>query len=253
MKKHIIVLFMTLLLIGSLWSLYDGTGTFTKITSLADLEDGYYVITNNGDQFAMNKTNGGSFFDKTAITPSAGAIIDPSADIVWRIDTVDDSKTIFSEVTNKYVSYSGNSNSAYAVDNVDTDNQKWTITYASNAFVVTNKAVTNRVLQYNVSNPRFACYTSAQQKLHLYKLDIGDTPTMQVSTNNLTGFTYIFGNGPSATQTFTVSGSNLTEGITITAVDSEFATSSTGVYTNSLEIADVDGTVATTTVYIRLN
>jgi len=252
MKKHIIVLFMTLLLIGSLWSLYDGTGTFTKITSLADLEDGYYVITNNGDGSAMNKTNAGSYFSYTAITPSEGTITNPSADIVWRIDTVEGSKTIFNEVSSKYVSYSGSGNNAYAEDNADTNNQKWTITYVGSDFTVANKANSTRVLQYNNSNPRFACYTSAQQKLHLYKLDIGDTPTMQVSTNNLTGFTYIFGNGPSATQTFTVSGSNLTGGISITADYYEFAISSTGDYTDELEIADIDGTVATKTVYIRL-
>lgn len=43
------------------------------------------------------------------------------------------------------------------------------------------------------------------------------TPTITVSPTALTGFTYLVGNGPSAEQTFTTSGSNLTGNITITA------------------------------------
>ncbi|MBP7463870.1 MAG: hypothetical protein KA793_05985, partial [Bacteroidales bacterium] len=41
------------------------------------------------------------------------------------------------------------------------------------------------------------------------------TPEITISTSSISGFTYIFGNGPSIPQNFTVSGSNLTGNISV--------------------------------------
>ncbi|MDD3501989.1 MAG: hypothetical protein PHE19_06155, partial [Candidatus Cloacimonetes bacterium] len=168
--KKLMALMLSIVLIGSLWGLYDGQGTFTKINSIDELETGYYVIANSGDSFAMNNNNSGSFFNKTDITPVNNEMTDPANSIVWKLEYVGDSWTIYNEGSGEYVSYTGSSNHAYAVDNADNNNQKWTITYANDVFIFTNKAVTDRVLQYNAGAPRFACYKSTQQNLHLYKV-----------------------------------------------------------------------------------
>ena len=58
---------------------------------------------------------------------------------------------------------------------------------------------------------------------------------------------------PSAAQTYTVSGSNLTTGISITA-PSGFELSTDGSsYSSNLTLAQSGGSVATTTIYVRLN
>lgn len=79
--------------------------------------------------------------------------------------------------------------------------------------------------------------------------------TLTATATSLTGFNYISGNGPSAQQSFSVSGSNLTSGITITApVDYEISALSGASFigTSSITIAQTAGIVSNTTIYIRL-
>lgn len=168
--KKTIPLFLMMLFVNVGWGQYNGVGTFNKITSLTDLTDGYYVIVNSGDGFAMNNTNAGKFFTNTAITATSGVLTNPVAAIVWKIENNGLGRTIYNEGSQKYVSYTGGSNECYAVSTATTDNQKWKITYSSSTFMFQNLAVTTRSLKYNSAFPRFACYTSTQQDLLLYKL-----------------------------------------------------------------------------------
>ncbi len=79
------------------------------------------------------------------------------------------------------------------------------------------------------------------------------TPTIVVSPATLTDFTYDLGQGPSATQTFSISGSNLTSNISLAApTNYEISTSSGTGFTNSLTLNQSGGTVSNTTIYVRL-
>lgn len=81
----------------------------------------------------------------------------------------------------------------------------------------------------------------------------GPTPTITLSTTSLTGFTYIFGSGPSGEQSFTASGTNLTGNIVLTApTNYELSTTSGSGFTTSLALTPVSGTVSNTPIYIRL-
>jgi len=155
MKKIITFLmaFGLVLLSSTGWGQYAGTGTFTKITSIGDLSDGYYVITNEGDEFAMNNTHTGVYLERTAILPSSGELTDPSTSIVWKIETNGDGRSIYNEGIEKYVSYTGSSNNVQIVDEVTADNQRWTFTYADNKFTVKNLQITSRQLSYNSESP----------------------------------------------------------------------------------------------------
>jgi hypothetical protein len=78
-------------------------------------------------------------------------------------------------------------------------------------------------------------------------------PTITIAPSSLTGFTYNYGNGPSAQQSFTASGTGLTDDISIAAPsDYEISTSSGSGYTNSLTLTQSSGTVTATTIYVRL-
>ncbi len=93
-----------------------------------------------------------------------------------------------------------------------------------------------------------------------YRLDdvvisgtLASTPLITVLPASLTGFTYVEGSGPSAEQSFTASGSNLTADITVTAPTGyEVSTTSGSGFAASVILPYIGGTVSSTTVYARL-
>lgn len=238
------------------WGQYAGSGTFEKITSVTNLTDGYYVIVNNGDAYAMNNstTQVANCLGYTAIT--ANSIVNPSGTIVWKIETTAAGSTIYNENSLKYVSFTGSQNRVQVTDAASTDNQRWTFSYASNEFSITNKQLTTRKLQFNnnAGQLRFACYTGTQQNVLLYKLTT-TTPSITVSSQSLSDFSYVFGNGPSETQTFTIAGENLDgSGDVLIGLDnaaSDFEISTDGlVFDSTLLLSDYSG--GATVVYVRL-
>ena len=160
---------------------YNGIGSFAKINSIEELTDGYYVITRSTGTPAMSNAHTGTF-PPTDVLPEGDLLTDPDVSIVWRIETNGSGRTIYNEQTAKYVSYTGSSNNVQVVDSVTTDNQRWNITYDGSVFLFANAAIPARLLQYNASSPRFACYTSSQQKLSLYKLASSDATPPSILT-----------------------------------------------------------------------
>ena len=70
---------------------------------------------------------------------------------------------------NTYLYYTGSNNTVSEGDVTD-NTATWTITYDSveKVFVITNVANTERILQYNASSPRFACYKGTQKNLIIF-------------------------------------------------------------------------------------
>ncbi|MCF7794546.1 MAG: lamin tail domain-containing protein [Candidatus Cloacimonetes bacterium] len=84
---------------------------------------------------------------------------------------------------------------------------------------------------------------------------VSTDPTISLSTSTLIGFTYEIGNGPSTEQSFTAQGTNLTANINITPpTNYEISTGSGGSFvdTNPITLNQSEGTVAETTIYVRL-
>jgi hypothetical protein len=78
------------------------------------------------------------------------------------------------------------------------------------------------------------------------------TPTLSASETALTGFEYYFGAGPSASQTFTVSGTNLTANLVITAPTNYEVSDDDASFGASVSLTPVSNTVAVTTIYVKL-
>lgn len=96
------------------------------------------------------------------------------------------------------------------------------------------------------------------ERLHIDDFDISDyggtTPIITTSIASITGLDYTISAGPSAEQTFTIEGSNLTNDITLTApTDFEISTTSSTGFGTSINLTQSSGTVSTTTIYTRLN
>src|SRR5690606_17011744 len=144
-----------------------------KVTSETDLTDGYYVVTNETGAFLM--TNGRSGSDTTGFFVSADSdalsvyIVNPTAANVWKIQTSGAGKTIYNEVSEKYVGWS--SGNGASIEDAPADTNRWTFTYADDKFTVLNVAEPTRQLSYNLGSPRFAAYANdGQQELQLFKL-----------------------------------------------------------------------------------
>ncbi|MGC3978173.1 MAG: hypothetical protein QM751_08105, partial [Paludibacteraceae bacterium] len=78
--------------------------------------------------------------------------------------------------------------------------------------------------------------------------------SLTVTPISLTGFTYVEDLGPSTTQTFAVSGSSLSGTVNLTVNNSyyEISTTSTTGFGSSLTLTPTSGTLAATTIYVRL-
>ncbi|NDP22071.1 MAG: T9SS type A sorting domain-containing protein [Paludibacter sp.] len=96
--------------------------------------------------------------------------------------------------------------------------------------------------------------TSAVTKNVTCSGTVNNIPLITVAPTTLTGFSYIFGNGPSAQQSFTVGGTYLIANIIVTpSANYEISTSSvSGFASNPINLTQIGGTVATTTIYVRL-
>ena len=78
-------------------------------------------------------------------------------------------------------------------------------------------------------------------------------PILTTSVSQLSGFQYTYGNGPSEAQSFTVSGSNLTANVALTAPENfEICQTQTGTYSSTLQLIPTEGTLAATTIYVRM-
>ena len=129
----------------------------------------------------------------------------------------------------------------------------WTISIAGETYLATiapSKTYTTGKLYYNTSSPRFKNYTSSQALFKIYRANSGPIKV----TSSFTEFTYVLGNGPSASQTFKVEGTDLAGNLTITAPTNYQVSQNGSSWSNSVTLNKNAGDdVPETTLYIRLN
>ncbi|HRU91457.1 MAG TPA: T9SS type A sorting domain-containing protein [Candidatus Marinimicrobia bacterium] len=259
MKKGVYVLIMlavlsTIVEVG--WGQYTGSGTFNEIASLDNLEPGtYYVFYGISGTYtgAMTNTISSGKLGNTSISFSGSSIINPSTAIVWKIDKVGDNYTVYNESISKYCEITGNTTSSFALNESST--HQYLVTYSSGKgfqFQSNHSSANSRCISIYQTDWR-TYLSSSTNTLKLYKLEITSGASIIVTPSTLTGFTYIVGSGPSAEQTFTVSGTNLTADISISAPDHfEISKTSDSGFTSSLTLAQSGGSVSETTIYVRL-
>ena len=172
------VFLLTALLCGSLfgWSQtyeYTGTGMFEKITSVDDLETGYYVITadNKAMQSILSRkinTEIVSFNDDYSI------VTDPQAAAVWKIESIGEGKYCLLNSSEEYLKYSKNKTN-FSTDGGSTSEalSQFEVTYNEGflfKFTGTNRYIllgtTDQFAPYADNNVGASGYTTPQ----LYKL-----------------------------------------------------------------------------------
>lgn len=77
--------------------------------------------------------------------------------------------TIKDMVENTYLALNSDGNKIHNATTSDNKNAQWSIDISSNGTAhITNTAYTNRLIQYNPSAPRFACYKGTQYDVSIY-------------------------------------------------------------------------------------
>ena len=247
-QKHNLSLFLFLSLSYLGFAQYTGSGTFTKINSLAELTDGYYVITNEADAVLMTNGRSGTattgYFISAGITPVLGTITNPATSNVWLIETNGAGRTIYNEDIARYVGWS--SGNAASIEVAPANTNRWTFSYAGGKFTVLNVATTTRQLSYNAGAPRFAAYVNnGQQELQFYKLAVSSPPT-------ITSFTP--SNACPGTS-ITITGTNLTNAtvtiggvaVTKTANTATSITVTSGTSSGVIQVTTATGSVNSAT------
>ena len=154
---------------------YSGSGTFTLITSVADITSGGYYVFTGGSSFgatAMGTVNAAICLAATGINTTGGQISNPPATNVWQITGAGSTWYIYSEPISRYIGHSAANNNVGTSAATGAAYQWSFATTVSSAFRIRNLSSTLRVLQYNSGSPRFACYSTVQNPVRLYKMAV---------------------------------------------------------------------------------
>lgn len=162
-------------------------------------------------------------------------------------------------VSFKYAYINGNSTNVF---NLQTSTDGTNFTTVDTRTLGASANLSYVTYSYSVNSSNATTYVrilSDNQNAHLFIEDFevtafaSSTPTISLSPTSLSGFTYVAGSGPSAEQTFTASGSNLTANISLSApTNYEISTSSGSGFGSSITLTQSGGTVSNTTIYVRL-
>ena len=169
-------------------SAYDASNVsfYEKVTANLSDWSGDYIFTGLRDQV---------YYALTGVSSNLGTVNNVTVDDhgIASTSIIDTYKVTIAPTTNGYslylagvgyLSYSGSSNQLQISNEYSHSTCDWTISFSDGLATITNVGVSTRILQfnYNNGNPRFACYTSNQVKLTLFKLNNG---TCSISANNV--------------------------------------------------------------------
>ena len=130
----------------------------------------------------------------------------------------------------------------------------------TNGTALANGATVTETLTTLLSTSRYLKWlyttkTSGNIALGAISLSPGYTSFLTISPTSLTGFTYVATNGPSAEQSFTVSGSSLNDNVVLTPPADYEISKGTGVAfvpTNPITLTQSGGIISGTPIYSRL-
>lgn len=220
-------------IISTTYNLYDG---ITGITGTLGTFNGMLQFTPVTDPGAASSSG-------NAVTPEDVTLTELTAAYQARLVRVLNTTITGSSPFAANTSYTLTDASGSGVLRTQYDD----LDYIGTAVPTLPQNITGVVLQFNTT------LQLVPRGLADFEEIIPEDPTIIVNPSALTGFTYVQGNGPSAEQTFVVSGENLTAGIIITASANYEISLTTGAgYTSPLTLTPTTGSVSETTIFVRL-
>ncbi|MCQ2313231.1 MAG: InlB B-repeat-containing protein [Paludibacteraceae bacterium] len=239
--------------LNAVWAEENVGSQFTQITSTSALEAGahYLIVGNSSSTYKALPVDKAEAL--TTVTPSSSKITNPNEDLIWTLEGSAGQWKIKSVSNGKYIQISGGNLTFETTTSLTFD-----ASVSSSKFTFTSSATSgNKILSYYANGSKFNAYTSANT-VYIYKASVehsnylttcSSDPLIEVPTESLNGFSTVATTGnPSAAQSFTVEGFNLTANITVTAPTGyEVSLEQAGSYTSSVQLPQAGGTA-----YVRL-
>lgn len=149
--------------------------TYTKVESASNIVSGsQYIFTYDGTLTSDGVATGVNFMGAHTSKNIYSSVTDISEALLLTITQEADNNYSISfddGGTKTYVSYSGSSNAAHTSTTYN-NKSAWTFGEGKNGAIAVNSVGTSgRRLQYNPSQPRFACYTGSQKDLTIYEVE----------------------------------------------------------------------------------
>ena len=141
--------------------------TATLVTDVSTLSAGDIIVISTSTGHALGAANG-TFRSSTSVTISGNKITSLGSATLLTLGGSSGAWTLSNDT--EYLYYTGSKNTLQTGTSSSSGNT-WNITITSNIATITNVASPTRVMQYNNSSPRYACYTSSQVKPSIYKVD----------------------------------------------------------------------------------
>jgi hypothetical protein len=230
---------------------------YELVTSTSGLVAGAHYVIGNGSSGSvkfMSTANIANYRGETSAQTVTNNKVTATNDML--VLTLGGSTNAWTLYTYNYAGTAGYLASAASGSNnycrVLASSTTGTITFSSNQAIINLNPHTSRTkLQYNSQNTRFACYSSNQAAIYLYKevTGGGSTPTITTSSS-MTTLTY--SNGSPVAQSFTVGGTNLTADVRVTAPTDYEVSTNNSTFSDYVDLSYGSGTLSNTTVYIRL-
>ena len=187
--KKLFSLFALGMLTMSAWA----ANTYVKVASVDQLEIGKkYILVNEEANVGMGalSTTSTMYGTTVAITIDNEAVDIEGASVLELTAhkaNGDQGGWIFEFDENHFIAWiSGNSlTSTHNTTGAISLNEQWYATATDDGVILKSRNDESRILQYNSTSPRFACYTSSQKPAVLYVQDAGYTPPVTVAAPTL--------------------------------------------------------------------
>lgn len=156
---------------------------YVKVTEKPADWSGTYLMVCDTKNMALSSisTTSTNYGIGTSVTISDNKIEATSDNEKWQIVITKASVTSGAyklKFANSYLYW--NSGNSLATNSTESVNTNWNLTLSSGNVTIKNCKDNSRVIWWNASSPRFACYTSSQTAIQLYKLEEsnagGETP-----------------------------------------------------------------------------
>ena len=144
--------------------------TYTKVTDVSELvENDVIIIVSETKNKGLGASSlNGKYRECTDISFSGELVLGNTNIQDLILEKGVDEGTFSFNTGEGYLEYHGSENELYTMSD-KTSNSSWTISVSNGDATILNAVSKNRKLQYNASSPRFACYTSNQTIVQLYK------------------------------------------------------------------------------------
>lgn len=225
----------------------SGTGTPEKASSIA-VGDQVVLVCEDASMELSGFTTSGTIFGQGTSYSDSGT---PSGDYSFTVVDGSEEGSFAFERDTKYWNWS--SGNSLSTSTSVSASSSWNVSFEDGNAIIANAGTPARTIQWNASSPRFACYTSAQTAIQLYKIGAGtsysdysltcgaactNTPSMSFENETVNKTTA----DASYTQTVTITGKGSGQTVAYSSSDETVAT------VNSSGVVTLQGKVGSTTI-----